>query len=66
MISAYLDRFEGDLAVLLLGEAMGKVNIPRVFLPKDVAEGDYLKLTIERDAAATDAAEDEALELLKG
>ena len=66
MISAYLDRFEGDLAVLLLGEAMVKVNSPRVFLPKDVAEGDYLKLTIERDAAATDAAEDEALELLKG
>ena len=64
MISAYLDRFEGDLAVLLLGDAMVKVNFPRAFLPKDVAEGDYLKL--ERDAAATDAAEDEALELLKG
>ncbi len=45
---------------------MVKVNFPRAFLPKDVAEGDYLKLTIERDAAATDAAEDEALELLKG
>ena len=66
MISAYLDRFEGDLAVLLLGDAMVKVNFPRVFLPKDVAEGDSLKLTIESDAAATDAAEDEALELLKG
>ena len=52
--------------MLLLGDAMVKVNFPRVFLPKDVAEGDYLKLTIERDAAATDAAEDEALELLKG
>ena len=66
MISAYLDRFEGDLAVLLLGDAMVKVNFPRVFLHKDVGEGASLKLTIERDAAATDAAEDEALELLKG
>ena len=66
MISAYLDRFEGDLAVLLLGDAMVKVNFPRVFLPKDVAEGDYLKLTIERGTAGRDAAEDEALELLKG
>ena len=66
MISAYLDRFEGELAVLLLGDAMVKENFPRANLPKDVAEGDYLKLTIERDAAATDAAEDEALELLKG
>ena len=25
MISAYLDRFEGDLAVLLLGDSMVKV-----------------------------------------
>ena len=66
MISAYLDRFEGDLAVLLLGDSMVKVNFPRAVLPNDAAEGDYLKLAIERDAAATDAAEDEALELLKG
>ena len=66
MISAYLDRFGGDLAVLLLGDSMVKVNFPRAFLPNDAAEGDYLKLAIERDAAATDAAEDEALELLKG
>ena len=40
MISAYLDRFEGDLAVLLLGDAMVKVNFPCAFLPKDEAEGD--------------------------
>lgn len=31
MISAYLDRFEGDLAVLLLGEEMKKVNFPKRF-----------------------------------
>ena len=44
MISAYLDRFEGDLAVLLLGDAMVKVNFPRAFLPKDVAEDEALEL----------------------
>lgn len=31
MISAYIDRFEGELAVLLLGDEMKKVNFPRSF-----------------------------------
>ena len=66
MISAYVDRFEEAYAVLLLGDAMRKVNFPRDFLPADVGEGDYIKISIERDAAATAAAEDEALALLKG
>mgnify|MGYP000237739801 CR=1 FL=1 len=34
MISAYLDRFEDDLAVLLLGDEMKKVNFPKCFLPE--------------------------------
>lgn len=49
MISAYLDRFEGDLAVLLLGEEMKKVNFPKRFLPEGVGEGDYLKIDIAYD-----------------
>jgi hypothetical protein len=65
MISAYLDRFEGNCAVLLLGDTMEKVHFPRSFLPPDVSEGDYLAISMERDAAATEAAEDAALELLK-
>lgn len=65
MISAYLDRFEGKYAVLLLGDTMAKVNFPREFLPSNVSEGDYLTISMERDAAATEAAEDAALELLK-
>ena len=65
MISAYLDRFEGDLAVLLLGDAMIKVTSPRRFLTADVSEGDYLTISIVRDAAATEAAEDAALDMLK-
>lgn len=66
MISAYVDRFEEAYAVLLLGDAMQKVNFPRGFLPGDIGEGDYIRISIERDAAATEAAEDEALALLKG
>ena len=65
MISAYLDRFEGEFAVLLLGDAMVKVNFPRNFLPEGISEGDYLTISMARDAAATEAAEDAALEMLK-
>lgn len=49
MISAYLDRFEDDLAVLLLGDEMKKVNFPKCFLPEGVGEGDYLKIDIAYD-----------------
>ena len=65
MISAYIDRYEGDLAVLLLGEEMKKVNCPRKFLPEDVDEGDYIKIDIALDQEANEAAEQEALELLR-
>lgn len=65
MISAYIDRFEGDLAVLLLGDEMKKVNFPREFLPAEVSEGDYLKLDISYDKEATERAEQEAFDLLK-
>lgn len=65
MISAYIDRYEGDLAVLLLGESMKKVNFPKEFLPAEVGEGDYVKIDITLDEEANDEAEEEALELLR-
>ena len=65
MISAYLDRFEDDLAVLLLGDEMKKVNFPKCFLHEGVGEGDYLKIDIAYDKEATEKAEQEALDLLK-
>ena len=65
MISAYIDRYEGDLAVLLLGEEMKKVNFPRKFLPDEVNEGDYITIDIALDKEANEAAEQEALELLR-
>lgn len=66
MISAYIDRFETDKAVLLLGDDMIKVNFPRNYLPTDAQEGDYLNIAISRDEEATEAAEEEAMDLLKG
>ena len=65
MISAYIDRYEGNLAVLLLGDDMKKVNFPKEFLPADVSEGDYIKIDIALDKEANEQAETEALELLQ-
>ena len=66
-ISAYIDRFEGDLAVLYLGDDdnMKKVNFPKCCLPEGVGEGDYLRIDIAYDKEATEKAEQEALDLLK-
>ena len=40
-----IDRFEGDFAIV--ETSSGMVNIPREDLPKGVAEGSVLKLTID-------------------
>ena len=65
MISAYLDRFEGDFAVLYLGDDMKKVNFPRAYLPEGLDEGDYLRLDISYDKEKTEQAEQNALDLMK-
>lgn len=65
MISAYLDRFEGKLAVLLVGDEEKQVNFPKDCLPEDTGEGDYLKIEISRDEEKTAEAEAEALSLLQ-
>ena len=65
MISAYIDRYEGNLAVLLLGDEMKQLNFPKEYLPADVSEGDYITIDIALDKEANEEAEAEALELLK-
>lgn len=65
MISAYIDRFEEDIAVLYLGDEMKKVNFPKEFLPEGVGEGDYLRIDIAYDKEATDRAAQEAFDLMK-
>jgi hypothetical protein len=47
---AYLDRIEGNIAVLYLGEdEADKVDIPLQYLPKDVKEGDAFSIAITKD-----------------
>jgi hypothetical protein len=47
-----IDRFEGDIAVLLTDDGH-QINVPKTLLPKGVRAGDILTLTIERDTEAT-------------
>lgn len=46
-----IDRFEGDIAVLLDGEGRA-LNVPRACLPADCQAGDVLAVTFARDLEA--------------
>ena len=46
---AVIDRFEEDLAVLIVGEEEGKLVVPRASLPKEVNEGQWLQVEVEDD-----------------
>lgn len=72
-VSVYFDRIEevedGEAeAVLLVDEGdeeySGELILSAKFLPDDVNEGDYLTLTITRNAEKTNAALDAARKIL--
>ena len=46
---AVIDRFEGDKAVLLVGEEQDRLVVLRSFLPKNAKEGDWLQVDVEDD-----------------
>jgi hypothetical protein len=41
---AVIDRFEGDIAGLLVGEQHALINVLRSRLPRHAREGDYLRI----------------------
>lgn len=55
-IQVFFDRVEGEKAVLLVGEPAQTVNWPGALLPEDAQPGQYLKIAVEVDNAATAAA----------
>lgn len=63
-IKAVIDRFEGDKAVLLVGEQETGITWPRELLPKS-KEGDILSIQITVDTAATEQAKAEADDLFE-
>ena len=73
VFSAYLDRLEENQdgtedAVLLIDDEENFVEfvIPSKFLPEDVSDGDYLTIKISYDDVKTNAALEEARNLLRG
>jgi hypothetical protein len=57
---AVIDRFEGDVAVLLVGDKERQVVVPRKSLPAGVKEGHWLKVELDGDnlvSAVIDAEE---------
>lgn len=57
-----IDRFEGDIAVLVNDITL---NIPRYILPKDAKEGDVIVLEIKVDREETDRLRKEVEDKLK-
>ncbi len=65
-MKAVIDRVEGELAVLLLGDkGEFKLNLPLSLLPDGCKEGDVLKLSFERDPAATEQARERVSGLIE-
>ena len=61
-----IDRVEGTVAVLISGEDESvRVNIPVSLLPPGCREGDILTILIERDRAATEAAQERVSGLIE-
>jgi hypothetical protein len=46
---AVIDRFEGDYAVLFVGEENRQVIVPRKEIPEGAAEGEWLKVELDGD-----------------
>ncbi len=64
-MQAVIDRFEGELAILLLGEdEEEQLSVSEKFLPKDAKTGDYLKLKFELDKAKTEKRAERVKDLL--
>lgn len=64
-VKAVIDRYEGDKAVLLVGDDERSVVFPTTYLPPSLDEGAYLRLDIAFDQEATVRAQQEAAELLR-
>lgn len=64
-IMATIDRFEGDVAVLLVGSEKTVVNVHRSDLPLQVEQGDMLRLEGVVDREETEKRREEAREKIK-
>ena len=66
MMKATIDRIEGKIAVLLLGDkGEFKLNFPLSLLPDGCKEGDILNMSFERDVAGTEQARERVSDLME-
>ncbi len=49
-MKAVLDRFEGEMAVLLCGDEEVRVDVPKKLLPGEAKEGSWLDIQCNIDA----------------
>jgi hypothetical protein len=62
----YLDRFEGDFAVLIPENAGGhSLDVPKALIPEGAAEGSVLSVTLAVDEDATAAGKQEVESLMQ-
>jgi len=65
-IRALIDRFEGNVGVLLLGEEeQESVDFPKSFLPAGSKEGDILKIKITTESRRTKEAKQKVAEMIE-
>ncbi|HXG64612.1 MAG TPA: DUF3006 domain-containing protein [Blastocatellia bacterium] len=65
-IKVEVDRFEGDLAVLVLSDDdKVKFNLPRKYLPEGIKSGDHLTMSFKVDKEARAKVKGEIEDLLK-
>ena len=65
-MKAVIDRIEGELAVLLMGEKGEiRINFPFSLLPEGSKESDVLSIAIEREPQATDKAKERTSSLME-
>jgi hypothetical protein len=64
-MKAVIDRVEGKIAVLLLGDESTKLNIPLSLLPDGCKEGDVLNMSFERDVVGTEQAKERVSGLME-
>ncbi|MGI6559344.1 MAG: DUF3006 domain-containing protein [Limnochordia bacterium] len=66
-LSAVIDRFEGDIAVLEIetGGQCYYVDWPAALLPQGARPGSWLWITLERDLAGEEASRERIKDLLQ-
>ena len=65
-LKIYIDRVEGDLAVIALTEDdCVRFNLPLRYLPEGAREGDHFQLTLGRDNESRDESKSRIEQLLR-